>query len=187
MLLRLGGGLMKGVEWTGTNATATDQGGRATQSDREVGFTRAIPSYKTVGAGQDICGRSARLHLLVGPTQLYIKQFVKKDGNEGGEQWGQPGIYVWLSPAPTFNSADLQKTLASCTRELPRSLSLGLNGKDPAGVQGLQVAAHSSKMTANEWHPMYNACGQPGFPRGRSAGPFQHASEHPARRTITHE
>lgn len=43
---------------------------------------------------------------------------------------------------------------------------------DPAGVQGLQVAAYSSKMTANEWHPMYNACGQPGFPRGRSAGHF---------------
>lgn len=88
MLLRLGGGLMKGVEWTGTNATGTDQGGRATQSDRDVGFTRAIPSYKTVGAGQDICGRLAHLHLLVGPTQLYIKQFVKKDGNEGGSSEG---------------------------------------------------------------------------------------------------
>lgn len=46
---------------------AHDQGGRVTQSDMESGFRRAIPSYKAVGAGEEVYGRLWPLHLPVVP------------------------------------------------------------------------------------------------------------------------
>lgn len=118
---------------------AHDQGDRDTQSDLEPGFIRAIPSYKTVGAAEEMYGRLVPLHLLRGPTELYTRQYGRKDGNKvGATEGNQESMSDSQHFQPTIQL--LQKILTSFTRELTTSLTLGPDGKDPTGAQGLQVA-----------------------------------------------
>lgn len=52
---------------------AHDQGSRATQSDMESGFIRVIPSYKTVGTGEEVYGRLLPLQVLVALNCLEVR------------------------------------------------------------------------------------------------------------------
>lgn len=105
--LRLGGSLTSGMEGTDANAAGTRSRRQSHSEWQGSRVTRASPYHKTVGAGEGVYGRLVLLHLLVGPTWLYIRQLGKTDGNEAGNSEGNQ---VWLPAPSTLYSADLQNT-----------------------------------------------------------------------------